>query len=150
MSLKEQLLADLKTAMKEKDVVRKDTVQLVRSGILQIEKDNKIELDDDGVIDVVNKQLKSRRDSLPDYIKADREDLIEKLNQEIEILLGYLPEQLTDEQIQMIVEEAIQETGAASIKEMGKVMAVVSPKVKGRADNKIVGGLVKKMLQGNQ
>lgn len=150
MSLKEQLLADLKTAMREKDTVRKDTIQLVRSGVLQIEKDNKVELDDDGVIDVLNKQLKSRRDSLPDYIKGGREDLIEKLNQEIEILLGYLPEQLTEEQIQIIVEDAIQETGATSIKEMGKVMALVSPKVKGRADNKIVGGLVKKMLQGNQ
>lgn len=148
MSLKEQLFADLKTAMKEKDTLRKDTVQLIRSGILQIEKDNKIELDDEGVIDVISKQLKSRRDSLPDYIKSGREDLIEKLNQEIEILLSYLPEQLSEDEIQKIVEEAIAETGATGIKEMGKVMKIVTEKAKGRADMKQVGALVKKMLQG--
>lgn len=147
MSLKEQLFADLKTAMKEKDAVRKDTIQLIRSGILQIEKDNKVELDEEGVIDVISKQLKSRRDSLPDFEKSGREDLIEKLNREIEILLGYLPEQLSEAEIQKIVEEAITATGAASIKEMGKVMGMVTPKVKGRADMKIVGGLVKKLLQ---
>ena len=148
MSLKEQLFADLKTAMKEKDAIRKDTIQLIRSGILQIEKDNKVELDDEGVVEVVAKQLKSRRDSLPDFEKSGREDLIEKLNKEIEVLLSYLPVQLTEDEIQKIVEEAITETGAATIKEMGKVMGIVTPKVKGRADMKIVGSFVKKMLQG--
>ncbi len=148
MSLKEQLFADLKTAMKEKDTLKKDTVQLIRSGILQFEKDNKVELDDEGVLDIITKQLKSRRDSLPDYEKSGRDDLIEKLNKEIEILLGYLPEQLSEDEIQKIVEEAIAETGAASVKEMGKVMGIINPKLKGRADMKIVGALVKKLLQG--
>ena len=148
MSLKEQLFADLKTAMKEKDTLKKDTVQLIRSGILQFEKDNKVELDDEGVLDIISKQLKSRRDSLPDYVKSGREDLIEKLNKEIEILLSYLPEQLSEDEIQKIVEEAIAATGAASVKEMGKVMGIVNPKLKGRADMKVVGALVKKMLQG--
>ena len=148
MSLKEQLFADLKTAMKEKDTLKKDTVQLIRSGILQVEKDNKVELDDEGVMDIITKQLKSRRDSLPDYVKSGREDLIEKLNKEIEILLGYLPEQLSEDEIQKIVEEAIAATGAASVKEMGKVMGIVNPKLKGRADMKVVGALVKKLLQG--
>ena len=148
MSLKEQLFADLKTAMKEKDTLKKDTVQLIRSGILQHEKDNKVELDDEGVLDIISKQLKSRRDSLPDYVKSGREDLIEKLNKEIEILLSYLPEQLSEDAIQKIVEEAIAATGAASVKEMGKVMGIVNPKLKGRADMKVVGALVKKMLQG--
>ena len=148
MSLKEQLFADLKTAMKEKDTLKKDTVQLIRSGILQYEKDNKVELDDEGVLDIISKQLKSRRDSLPDYVKSGREDLIEKLNKEIEILLGYLPEQLSEDEIQKIVEEAIAATGAASVKEMGKVMGIVNPKLKGRADMKVVGALVKKLLQG--
>ena len=148
MSLKEQLFADLKTAMKEKDTLKKDTVQLIRSGILQYEKDNKVELDDEGVLDIITKQLKSRRDSLPDYVKSGREDLIEKLNKEIEILLSYLPEQLSEEEIAKIVEEAIAATGAASIKEMGKVMGIVNPKVKGRADMKVVGALVKKLLTG--
>lgn len=148
MSLKEQLFADLKAAMKEKDTLKKDTVQLIRSGILQYEKDNKVELDDEGVLDIISKQLKSRRDSLPDYEKSGREDLIEKLNKEIEILLNYLPEQLSEDEIQKIVEEAIAETGAASVKEMGKVMGIVNPKLKGRADMKVVGALVKKLLQG--
>ena len=148
MSLKEQLFADLKTAMKEKDTLKKDTVQLIRSGILQFEKDNKVELDDEGVMEIITKQLKSRRDSLPDFVKSGREDLIEKLNKEIEILLGYLPEQLGEDEIAKIVEEAIAATGAASIKEMGKVMGIVNPKVKGRADMKVVGALVKKLLQG--
>ena len=148
MSLKEQLFADLKTAMKEKDTLKKDTVQLIRSGILQYEKDNKVELDDEGVMDIISKQLKSRRDSLPDFIKSGREDLIEKLNKEIEILLGYLPEQLSEDEIQKIVEEAIAATGAASVKEMGKVMGIVNPKLKGRAEMKVVGALVKKLLQG--
>ena len=148
MSLKEQLFADLKTAMKEKDTLKKDTVQLIRSGILQYEKDNKVELDDEGVMDIISKQLKSRRDSLPDFIKSGREDLIEKLNKEIEILLGYLPEQLSEDEIQKIVEEAIAATGAASVKEMGKVMGIVNPKLKGRADMIVVGALVKKLLQG--
>ena len=148
MSLKEQLFADLKTAMKEKDTLKKDTVQLIRSGILQFEKDNKVELDDEGVMEIITKQLKSRRDSLPDFVKSGREDLIEKLNKEIEILLSYLPEQLSEEEIAKIVEEAIAETGAASIKEMGKVMGIVNPKLKGRADMKVVGALVKKLLPG--
>ena len=148
MSLKERLFEDLKTAMKEKDTIRKDTVQLVRSGILQIEKDQKIELDDEGVIEVVSKQLKSRRDSLPDFEKSGRQDLIEKLNKEIEVLLGYLPEQLSEQEIQTIVAEAVAETGASTMKDMGKVIAMVTPKVKGRADNKVVGDFVKKLLQG--
>ena len=126
MSLKEQLFADLKTAMKEKDTIKKDTIQLIRSGVLQIEKDNKVELDDEGV----------------------RQDLIEKLNKEIEVLLSYLPEQLSEDEIQKIVEDAIAQTGASTIKDMGKVMGIVTAKAKGRADMKIVGGLVKKMLQG--
>ncbi|NLK36563.1 MAG: GatB/YqeY domain-containing protein, partial [Epulopiscium sp.] len=149
MSLKEQLFADLKSAMKEKDTIRKDTVQLIRSGILQIEKDEKIELDDEGVIGVIAKQLKSRRDSLPDYEKSGRTDLVEKLNKEIEILLNYLPEQLSESDIQSIIEETISELGATTMKDMGRVMAAVTPKVKGRADGKVVSGYVKEFLQKN-
>ena len=147
MSLKDKLLQDLKEAMKEKDTVRKNTVQLVRSGILQIGKDKKIELDDEGVLDVISKELKKRRDSMPDYVKSGRQDLIDNLNKEIEVLLTYLPKQLTEDEIKVIVEEAVKETGAATMKDMGKVMANVTPKVKGRADNKIVSGLVKQTLQ---
>ena len=147
MSLKDKLMLDLKEAMKDKDTIRKNTVQLVRSGVLQIEKDKKIELDDEGVLDVISKELKKRRDSMPDYVKSGRQDLIDNLNKEIEVLLTYLPKQLTEDEIRAIVEEAVKETGATTMKDMGKVIANVTPKVKGRADNKIVSGLVKQMLQ---
>ncbi len=147
MALKEQLFEDLKSAMKEKDTIRKDTVQLIRSGILQIEKDKKIQLDDQGVIEVIAKQLKSRRDSMPDYVKSGRQDLVEKLNREIKILLNYLPEQLSESEIQKVIEETIAEIGATSMKDLGNVMKAVTPKVKGRADGKVVSNLVKEILQ---
>ena len=146
MSLKETLLQDLKAAMKDKDTIRKNTIQLIRAGVLQIEKDNHVELDDDGVLDVIAKELKKRRDSLPEFEKSGRTDLIDNLNKEIEVLLGYLPEQLTEDEIQKIVEETIAETGASTMKDMGKVMGAVSSKVKGRADNRVVSGYVKKLL----
>ena len=120
MSLKEQLLQDMKEAMKEKDTIRKNTVQLVRSGILQIEKDKQIELDDEGILDVIAKELKKRRDSIPDFEKSGRTDLLEGLNKEIEVLLGYLPKQLTEDEIKSIVEEAVAESGASTMKDMGK------------------------------
>ena len=146
MSLKETLLQDLKAAMKDKDTIRKNTIQLVRAGVLQIEKDNHVELDDDGVLDVIAKELKKRRDLLAEFEKSGRTDLIDNLNKEIEVLLGYLPEQLTEDEIQKIVEETIAETGASTMKDMGKVMGAVSSKVKGRADNRVVSGYVKKLL----
>ena len=90
---------DLKQAMKDKDTVRKNTVQLIRSGVLQIEKDKQITLDDEGVLDVIAKELKKRRDSMPDFEKSGRQDLIDQLKQEIEVLLGYLPKQLTEDEV---------------------------------------------------
>jgi Uncharacterized conserved protein len=146
MSLKENLLQDMKEAMKNKETIRKNTIQLVRGGVLQIEKDKKVELDDEGVLEVISKELKKRRDSLPDFEKSGRMDLVEDLNKEIEILLAYLPEQLSEEDIKNIVEETINEVGATTMKDMGKVMGAVTPKVKGRADNKIVSGFIKQML----
>jgi len=147
MSLKETLLQDMKQAMKEKDVIRKNTIQLVRAGVLQIEKDKQIELDDEGVLDVIARELKKRRDSMQDFERSGRADLIENLKKEIEVLLGYLPKQLTEDEIKKIVEDAVKESGAATMKDMGKVMAVITPKVKGRADNKVVSTFVKQMLQ---
>jgi uncharacterized protein YqeY len=147
MSLKEKLLQDLKEAMKNKETVRKNTIQLIRSGVLQIEKDKQVELDNEGVLDVIAKELKKRRDSMPDFVKSGRQDLIDELNKEIDVLLGYLPEQLTESEIKEIVEQTVKETGASSIKDMGKVMRCITPKVKERADSKIVSTLVKQMLQ---
>jgi len=146
MALKDQLMNDLKEAMKDKDTIRKNTVQMVRSAVLQFEKDNKTELDDNGVIEVIAKELKKRKDVLPEYEKSGRDDLIEGLNKEIETLLGYLPAQLSKEELMEIVKEAIAETGATSMKDMGKIMAAVMPKTKGRADGKEINAIVKEML----
>ena len=146
MALKDQLMNDLKEAMKDKDVIRKNTVQMVRSAVLQFEKDNKTELDDNGVIEVIAKELKKRKDVLPEYEKSGRDDLIEGLNKEIETLLSYLPAQLSKEELEEIVKEAIAETGASSMKDMGKIMAAVMPKTKGRADGKEINAIVKEML----
>ena len=146
MALKEQLMDDLKAAMKDKDIIRKNTVQMIRSAVLQFEKDNKTELDDSGVTDVIAKELKRRRDVLPEYEKSGREDLIADINREIEILLAYLPKQLTKEELEEIVVAAISEVGATSMKDMGKIMAAVMPKTKGRADGKMINEIVKAKL----
>ena len=146
MSLKEQLANDLKEAMKDKDTIRKNAVQSVRAAVLQVEKDSKITLDDDGVIGVIAKEVKKRKDVLPDYIKSGRDDLIADLNREIEVLTGYLPSQLSQEELDGIVKEAIDKIGATSMKDMGKIMAEVMPKVTGRADGGAVNLTVKKLL----
>jgi len=146
MSLREKLLEDFKIAMREKDTVRKDAVQMVRSAVLQIEKDKRVTLDDDGIIEVIAKQIKQRKDVLPEYEKSGRQELIEQLKKEIEILLKYLPEQLTEEELEAIINEIIQDTGAQSMKDIGKVMQTVMPKVRGRADSKLVNQIVRKLL----
>lgn len=146
MSLKEILAEDLKSAMKDKDIVRKNTVQMVRAAVLQVEKDKKITLDDEGVLEVVAKQLKQRKDSLPDYEKSGRDDLIAELKAEIDVLMKYLPEQLTKEELEVIVKEAIATTGASSIKDMGKIMSCVMPQTKGRADGKMINEIARAML----
>ena len=133
--------------MKQKDNILKDTIQMVRAGILQIEKDQKIELEDDGVIEVIIKEIKKCNDVLPDFEKSGRQDLIDELNLKLKILKSYLPEQLSVEEINEIVLYAIKETNASSMKDMGKVMALVSERTKGRADNKTVSQVVKSLLQ---
>ncbi len=147
MSLKEVLQQDLKTAMKEKDTLRKNVIIMVKAGILQIEKDKKIELDDEGVIEVIAKGVKQRKDSIVEFEKGNREDLIENINKEIDILMSYLPQQLSEEEVSKIVAETIIEVGASSAKDMGKVMSALMPKVKGRADGKLVNIIVKQQLQ---
>ena len=146
MSLKDKLADDLKAAMKAKDAVRKNTVQMVRASVLQVEKDKKITLDDEGVLEVIAKQLKQRRDSLPDYEKSGRDDLIAELKAEMDVLMEYLPAQLTPDEVEAIVAEAVRETGASGMKDMGKIMAAVMPKTKGRADGKLINELARKML----
>ena len=146
MALKDQLQADLKTAMKEKDKVRKSTVTLIRAAILQVEKDQKVELADEQILEIIAKQLKQRRDGLAEFEKAKRDDLIQQAHEEIEIITSYLPTQLTIDEIKVIVNETIQETGAVDAKDMGKIMSALMPKTKGRADGKLVNQVVRELL----
>ncbi len=146
MSIKETLTQDLKLALKEKDTVKKNTVQGIRAAILQFEKDNLTELSDDGILDVIAKELKKRKDVLPEYEKSGRQDLITQLKREIEIVMGYLPSQLSQDELDEIVRQAVEATGATSMKDMGTLMAEVMPKVRGRADGKMVNALAKKYL----
>lgn len=146
MVLKDQLQADLKTAMKEKDKVKKSTVTMIRAAILQVEKDQKVELGDDQILEIIAKQLKQRRDGLAEFEKAQRDDLIQQAREEIEIIESYLPTQLTVDEIKVIVTETIQETGAVDAKDMGKIMSALMPKVKGCADGKLVNQVVRESL----
>lgn len=146
MTLKERLADDLKSAMKEKNVIRKNVVQLVRAGVLQFEKDNKVTLEDDGVLEIIAKQLKQRKDSLPDYEKSGRDDLIADLKAEMDVLMEYLPKQLTREELEVIVKEIVEQVGATSIKDMGKVMAEAKAKTVGRADGRMINEVAKALL----
>ena len=146
MSLKEKLMQDLKEAMKVKDTIRKNTIQMTRAAILQVEKDERKELTEEEVLEVIAKQVKQRKDALVEFEKSDRADLIADLNKEVEVLMHYLPEQLSDEELSKIVKQAIDELGISSMKEMGKVMGAVLPKIKGRADGRRVNELVKQYL----
>ena len=147
MALKEQLLADLKASMKAKDTVKKSTVTMIRAAILQVEKDNKVELGDAEIQEIIAKQMKQRRDALDEFKKAERDDLIAQTEAEMRVIEAYLPKQLTQEEIEAIVDETIKETGAESAKDMGKIMGALMPKVKGLADGKLVNQIVRENLQ---
>jgi|SRR5450756_1934999 len=146
MSLKEQLQRDVKDAMKEKDKLRKDAIQMLRSAILQIEKDKQITLDEDGLVEVLARELRSRMEALAEIEKGGRKDLTESLKREIAIIRTYLPEPVSEAELEAIVREAFIETGAQSVKDMGKVMKAVLPKVKGRADGSQINAIVKQLL----
>lgn len=147
MSLKEKLQEDLKSSMRNKDIVRKSVVTLIRASIKQYEVDNRVELGDEEIIDIISKQLKQRNDALEEFAKANREDLVKETESEIEVLKEYLPQQLSEEELNEIVKSTISEVGATSMKDMGKIMAAIKPKTKGRADGKLINKLVKANLQ---
>lgn len=144
--LKEKLLQDLKNSMKEKNEIRKNAVQMVRAAILQVEKDNGITLEDDKITEIIAKEVKKRKDSLEDYKKGGRQDIVSQVEQEISILSEYLPEQLSKEEIQKIVSKIIEEVGATSIKDMGKVMKASKEKIGASADGKTINEVVKELL----
>lgn len=148
MSLKEQLTADMKEAMKSHDKDRLAVIRMVRGAIRQQEIDGQKELSDEDVIAVMSKEIKMRKDSIEEFKKGGREDLIAKTQAEIDVLMPYMPAQLSEDEVRELVKAAVAETGAATPKDMGKVMGVLMPKVKGRADGKLVNTLVRSMLQG--
>ncbi|SDP17829.1 GatB/YqeY domain-containing protein [Selenomonas ruminantium] len=147
MSLKEQLTADMKDAMKNKEKDRLAVIRMVRGAIRQQEIDGQKELGEDDVIAVISKEVKMRRDSIEEFKKGGREDLVEKTQAEIDVLMPYLPAQLSEDEVRELVKAAVEQTGAATPKDMGKVMGVLMPKVKGRADGKMVNTIVKSFLQ---
>ena len=146
MTLKEKLALDLKEAMKNKNTVRKNVVQFVRAGVLQVEKDNKVTLDDNGVLEVIAKQLKQRKDTLPDYEKSGREDLIAELKAEMDVLMEYLPKQLSPDELESILKDIIAKLGATSMKDMGKVMQEAKTQTVGRADGRMINEIAKSLL----
>ena len=144
--MKKKLLEDLKEAMKEKNEIKKNAIQMVRAGILQIEKDKGIELTDEQIIELISKEVKKRKDSIADYQKGGREDLVNQINEEISYLEKYLPKQLTEEEITVIVKQIIAELGATTMKDMGKVMKAAKEKMGVTADGKTINKVVKENL----
>jgi uncharacterized protein YqeY len=147
MSLKERLQEDWKAAMKARDKFRAGVINMARSAVLYQEKTYGSMLDDEGIISVLSKEVKQRRDATIEYEKGNRQDLVDQANNEIQILLEFLPQQLTEDEIKEIIVNAVSEVGAVSIKDMGKLMTVIMPKLKGRADGKLVNQIVKDILQ---
>lgn len=145
--LKETLLEDLKSAMKEKDAVTKNTIQMARAAILQVEKDKQITLEDSDILTILAKEVKKRKDSLADYEKGGREDLVEQIKKEIKVLERYLPKPLSREELEKEIKEIVQEQNATSMKDMGKVMKVAKEKIGTRADGKEINEIVKSLLQ---
>ena len=146
-SMLENLDKDMITAMREKDKDRLSVIRMVKAALKQEQIDHKKEINEDLLIDVVNKQIKMRKDSILEFAKASREDLVTKTQGEIDILMNYLPEQLSKEEVVKILDEIFDEEKPNSIKDMGRIMKIASEKMKGKADMKEVSAIIKDKLQ---
>lgn len=146
MSLSERLNEDLKQAMKNQDKFKLSVIRMIRSAIKYVEIEKKQPLDDQEVLEILSREVKQRKDSLQEFEKAGRHDLVEPLKHEIAIIGEYLPQQLSEDELKAIVQETIQEAGASTKADMGKVMGALMPKVKGRADGKLVNQIVMQLL----
>jgi len=144
--LKERLMEDLKNSMKEKNNIRKNVIQMVRAAILQIEKDKGIDVDDNKILEIIAKEVKTRNDSLTDFEKGGREDLVKQAKEEINILCTYLPKQLTKEELKEKLEKIISDLGATSIKDMGAVMKEAKAQIGTAADGRAINEVVKELL----
>ncbi len=149
MSIKEKLQEDWKQAMKARDKFRAETISTARSAILFVEKTQGIQLEEAQVIEILAKEVKQRNEAILEFQKGNRQDLVDKAMAQNEILLSYLPQQLSEQEIYEIIEQSAISAGANSIKDMGKVMALIRPKTVGRADGKLVSALVKDYLSKN-
>ena len=145
--LKEKLMEDLKDSMKNKNEIRKNTVQMVRAAILQIEKDKGIQVEDDKILEIIAKEVKTKKDALKDFEKAKRQDLIDQTNKEIEILQEYLPKQLTKEEIKEKLEKIISDLGATSMKDMGAIMKEAKSQMGASADGKTINEVAKEIMR---
>lgn len=146
MSIKEKLMQDLKAAMKSHDKIKKDTITMVRAAIKQIEVDKRVDLSDEEVIDIISKQYKERVSSIDEFKRGGRDDLVAQTEEEIKIILKYLPKQLTDEELEDIIKEAIEKLSITDKKQIGELMKEVMPKIKGKADGKKVNSIASKYL----
>ena len=144
--LKEKLLDELKNAMRDKNINRKNVIQMVRAAILQVEKDKQIELNDDEILQIIAKESKKRKDSIPDYEKGGRQDIVDQIKEEIEVLSEFLPKQLSPEELEEKIKVIIEKVGATSIKDMGKVMKTAKEELGATADGKSINEVVKKLL----
>ena len=144
--MKEKLMEDLKIAMKNKDIVKKNTIQMIRAAILQTEKDKQIELDDNGILEIISKQVKQKNDALEQFEKADRQDLVEQTKLEINILKEYLPKQLSREEVEQIVVDLSRTLGISDMKGMGTLIKSAKAKIGAGSDGKTISEVVKKVL----
>ncbi len=147
MLLKEKIQEQLKEAMKSKDKARLRTLRMVIAALKNFEVEKMGEATDEEIIQIIQKEVKKRKEAIEEYKKAGREDLAQSEREELEILMEYLPKQLTEDEIRSLALEVIKEVGASSLKDLGKVMKVIMPKVKGRADGKVVNRIVREILQ---
>lgn len=146
MGLKEDLMQALKKAMQDKDALKKETITMLRAAILQVEKDGQKELSEAEMQAIVAKEVKKRKESIVDFEKGGRPDIVEQVKKEIEVLSVYLPEQLSEDEIRNMVIQTITNVGAAGMKDMGKVMGALREKTAGKADGKLVSDIVKEEL----
>lgn len=145
-TIKERLQEDWKAALKSKDKFKANVLSTAKSAILLVEKTDNRKVEDSEAIEILAKEVKQRREAMLEFEKGNRQDLVDQNKSEIEILLDYLPQQLSEVEIKQIVKESAIKAGATSMKDMGKVMAIVRPKVLGRADGKLVSQFVKEYL----
>ena len=148
MSLKETILADMKTAMRAKDAPRLESIRMLRAAIQRKEVDDRIEIGDEEVLAILQKQIKQSQDAIALFTQGDRPDLADKEQLHVDNLKGYLPQQLGDQEIAEAVAAAIEQTGAQTMKDMGKVMGLLKSQMQGRADMGKVSGIIKTALQG--